>query len=105
MTNPTRIQIIAAAGLALAILLAAAWMIVAKWPDPTAALRNRLVGETARGVESLLGSPGYRERDDRIWHYGDDSRMRQFVGPSAGGKELLVEFDDSGAVSKVYLDD
>jgi hypothetical protein len=105
MTNPTRIRIIAAAGLVLAVLLAVAWMIFANWPDPTAALRNRLIGESAHGVESLLGAPGYRERDDQIWHYGDDSRVRQFVDPSAGGKELVVEFDATGTVFKVYLED
>jgi len=73
-------------------------------PDPVAALRQRLVGESAQGVEALLGEPAFRDSEDRVWHYFSDAKVRQFANEAAIGGEIIVELDDHGKVDRVYLE-
>ena len=105
MPFKSRILVGAAVPLAAVVVTAVlAWVLVASRPDPVAALRQRLVGESARGVESILGEPAFRDHGDRTWHYVSDAKVRQFAGDAAVGSDLIVELDDSGRVERVYLE-
>lgn len=90
--------------LAMALVVGAwgIWHVVR--PDGVAALRSRLLGESAGGVIALLGEPAFRLNGDRQWHYMDDVLLRQFTDSSTGNATLIVEFSDDQVVNNVYLE-
>ncbi len=105
MTFKTRIQFVAGASAALVFAAVLAWFALSSRPDPVAALRQRLVGHSARDVESVLGLPAFRDNDDRTWHYLGEAQARQFIGDAASASELIVELDAGGTVERVYIED
>jgi outer membrane protein assembly factor BamE (lipoprotein component of BamABCDE complex) len=72
-------------------------------PDAASAIRNRLLGESPRGVELVLGPPSYREKNDKTWHYTDTAVVGRVADRAVADQTLIVEFDAEGAVSSVYL--
>ena len=106
MAFKKRIPWIVAAAVAVAAGLAMlAWLTSFRRPDPAAVLRDRLMGQSARDVESVLGQPAFRENDDRTWHYLGEARVRQFVGDVGPVGDLIVEMNADGTVARVYLDE
>ena len=74
-------------------------------PDAASSIRNRLLGESPKGVESVLGPASYRENSDRTWHYVDSSLVGRFAEHAVANQSLIVEFNADGTVESVYLSD
>jgi outer membrane protein assembly factor BamE (lipoprotein component of BamABCDE complex) len=105
MERPTRAKFIVTVVLSVAAGAALIWLVMPTRPDSAAAIRNRLMGENSRAVESLLGQPAYREHEDKTWHYLDRAIVGRFVDRSAAEQTLVVEFNQEDSVCNVYLAD
>ncbi len=72
-------------------------------PDAASAIRERLLGESPRAVEAVLGQPSFRENNDKTWHYMDPIVVTRVAERAVSDQTLVVEFDAEGQVSSVYL--